>query len=60
MKAVNAEVVMINKASAVIGVNTAVEHNLFRDSGWILAKILGNLPERFVLVQGLLDVLTIL
>ena len=59
-KAMNTEVVRVNEATFVVGINTTVEHNLFRDSGRVLAEILGYLPERLVLVQRLLDVLAIL
>ena len=50
MKAVDAEVMRIDETAFVVGVNAAVEHNLFRDSGWVLAEILGYLPERLTLV----------
>ena len=39
------EVVWIDVAAFVVSINTAVEHNLFRDSGRIFAEILGYLPE---------------
>ena len=60
MEAVNTEVVRIDVAAFVVSINTAVEHDLLRDSGRIFAEILGDLPERLVLVQRLLNVLAIL
>ena len=59
MEAVNTEVVRIDVAAFVIGINATIEHNLFGDRRRILAEILGYLPKRLVLVQRLLDVLAI-
>ena len=51
MKAVNTEVMRVDKTALVIDVNAAIEQNFLRDSGRILAEILGYLSERLVLIK---------
>ena len=56
----NTEVVRIDETSVMIGVDTAIEHHLFRDGGRVLTEILGYFPKGHTFVQRLLDVLAIL
>ena len=59
-EAMYTEVVWVYEAATMISIYNAVIPDLFGNGGWILAKVLCNLPERLAFVQSLFDINTIL